>query len=37
MEWAATHLNHFTEEEVVKLSSQLDLYQALPSLREKND
>ena len=39
---AATHLNHFTEEEVVKLSSQLVLYQALPedtvaSLREKND
>ena len=36
------HRNHFTEEEVVKLSSQLDLYQALPedtvaSLREKND
>ena len=27
MEWAATHLNHFTEEEVVKLSSQLDLCQ----------
>ena len=39
---AATHLNHFTEEEVVKLSSQFDLYQALPedtvaSIREKND
>ena len=39
---AATHLNHFTEEEVVQLSSQLDLYQALPedtvaSIREKND
>ena len=41
MEWAATHLNHFTEEEVVKLSSQLVLYQALPEdkvavLREKD-
>ena len=27
---AATHLNRFTEEELVKLSSQLVLYQALP-------
>ena len=39
---AATHLNRFTEEEMVKLSSQLILYQSLPedkvaSLREKND
>ena len=39
---AATHLNRFTEEEVVKLTTQLVLYQALPedkvaSLRGKND
>ena len=39
---AATHLNRFTEEEVVKLSSQLVVYQALPEdkvalLRDKKD
>ena len=28
--FSATHLNRFTDEELVKLSSQLVLYQALP-------